>query len=256
MDKKIFLHNKEFLVEDKGIAKNYSNVSNMFDFMDNLKIDKDAVIFDVGANIGIYSMSYAILFQSARIYSFEPVPDTYTSLEKNIRKNPLLLPRITPFNFGLSNSNIELELSIPSKLQHERYDLNNNINSGLFSVHGKGEDKVIGSFKTLDSFFKEELNIKKIDVIKIDVEGHEFEVLEGAKDTITQNKPIIIMEFNELTRTLSHHDFDDFEDFFKNQGYLLYGLEYGWKKDLTLITDLSQTENISDVIAVFDTANV
>jgi FkbM family methyltransferase len=248
---KITLDDDSFLVEDYGIAQNYSDVSKMFRCLKNLGINEKAIIFDIGANIGIFSLSYAILFKAAQVYSFEPVPFIYETLENNLSANPDLSSRIKTFNFGLSNTSVELELSIPSKSQHQRYDAKNDLNCGLFSVHGKSDNKILGKFVTLDSFFNEQ-KLQGIDFMKIDVEGHEFEVLEGGKETIAQFKPIIFMEFNELTRTLSHRSMKMFEDFFEGQGYSLFGLEYGWKEELTPLSGLTQVEHISDVVGIFE----
>jgi FkbM family methyltransferase len=249
--RKIILDDTYFLVEDQGIAQNYSDVSKMFRCLKNLGIKEKAIMFDIGANIGIFSLSYAALFKTAQVYSFEPVPFIYETLEKNFSANPELSSHIHPFNFGLSNTSVEMELSIPAKSQHQRYDSENDLNCGLFSIHGEGEDKILGKFMTLDSFFKEQ-KLERIDFMKIDVEGHEFEVLEGAKETIAQFNPIIFMEFNELTRTLSHRSLQTFEAFFEGQGYSLFGLEYGWKEELTPLSGLKEVDHISDVIGIFE----
>ena len=248
-NKSIKLDDKTFFVEDRGIAKNYSNVSDMFRFFNGLELTPEPVIFDVGANIGMFTLSYATLFQDASVYSFEPVPFIYSQLNKNIQANKDLFNRINTFNFGFSDVQCSKELSIPSECQHERYDKNNDLNCGLFSVHGEGEEKFMGHFLTVDGFISDQ-QINHLDFIKIDVEGHEFEVLEGAKKTISDYQPIVFMEFNELTRTLSGHTTQSFENFFTSNGYLLFGLEYGWKEALVPLNDLNNVNNISDIIGI------
>ena len=64
-----------------------------------------------------------------------------------------------------------------------------------------------------------ELNQENISLIKIDVEGHEFEVLEGARNVIMKNKPIIIFEHNIGT---NKNNIEDIERFLQNQEYTFF----------------------------------
>jgi len=73
MSKKIQLGERNFFVKETDMSSNYSNVSKMFAFLSNIKIPDAPIILDIGANIGIYSLSYASLFKNSNIYSFEPV---------------------------------------------------------------------------------------------------------------------------------------------------------------------------------------
>lgn len=246
---KISLNDTFFYVKDCKIARNYSDVGKMFLCLNELSIKQDAVFFDVGANIGIFSLSYLKLYNHSQVFAFEPVPFIYDLLNESIEFNQDLNTRIKTFNFGFSDSEKNLQLSIPDVSQHERYDPNNDINCGLFSVHGKGKEKIDSHFITLD-FFVEKNGIERIDFIKVDVEGHEFPVLLGAKNTIQNLKPIIYMEFNDLTKNLSEYSIDSFETFFKKYGYSFYGVQYGWKPDLKPITSLNDTNDISDLVCI------
>ena len=249
MSKKIQLGESNFFVQETDMSSNYSNVSKMFAFLSNIKIPDAPIILDIGANIGIYSLSYASLFKNSNIYSFEPVNSIYQELINNININSNFTKRIHAFNFGFSDNCKSMSLSIPTSEQHERYRHNNNC--GLFSIHGKGDNTVDAKFITLDSFMLERGSPNFVDFIKIDVEGHEFEVLKGAENTITKCKPIIVMEFNELTRTLSQHSHESFSIFFKKHNYDLFGLEYGWK-GLVPLENLKDVSNISDLVAIYD----
>ena len=68
-----------------------------------IKPPKKADNIDIGANIGMFSLSYASMFKGAEIHSFEPVPFIYNYLCKNLEINPHLNHKIYPHNFGLSN---------------------------------------------------------------------------------------------------------------------------------------------------------
>lgn len=245
--RKIKILDSSFIVRDSEMSKNYSDISEMFHFLSNLSVGKTPVFLDIGANIGIFSLAYATLYLNSQVYSFEPIKQIYNELEGNIKLNPNLQNRIHLINQGISDSSADRFLSIPTAEQHERYL--DNINCGLYSVYGLGRTAVAASFTTLDAFTTK-TSLKKIDVIKIDCEGSEFEVLQGGQETIRKYRPTIIMEFNELTRTLSSYDSMDFEKFFLGLGYSLFGLEYGWKEDLKPLSSLRNVKGISDIIAV------
>jgi len=250
MHRIIQIDDAEFFVVDTDMSKNYSDVSKMFAFYSNIQIPSSPVILDVGANIGIYSLSYASLFKNSKIFSFEPVNTIYQDLNNNLNLNPILKKRIQTFNFGFSDVCKNLTLSIPTQEQHKRFG--KDINNGLFSIHGKGGEKVNGKFFTLDSYMLEKSSPDSVDFIKIDVEGHEFEVLKGGEYTINKFKPTIIFEFNELTRKLSKNTNQDFLDFFHKYDYSLFGVQYGWKEKLVSLNNFSDVYQISDVVAIFD----
>ena len=135
-------------------------------------------IIDIGANIGNHSLFFAKFLKNDRVHAFEPHQSNFELLQKNLAGQKCQL-----YNLALSNFEGELPLY---NSQIENY--------GGFSLHSYSNGtsfKVLDSIpvRTLDSF-----NLNNITMIKIDVENHENEVLEGAKDTISRNKPIIFVE--------------------------------------------------------------
>ena len=80
----------------------------------------------------------------------------------------------------------------------------------------------------IDKFVKDH-KIKNIDFIKIDVEGHEYEILEGAKNSIKKFKPIIQSEFNYITRLLSKKNYKNYLEFAKKYNYRIMLLGKGYK---------------------------
>jgi len=224
------------------------DVSKMFHWMESISLPEKSVIFDIGANIGLFSLAYANLFPNSTVYGFEPVPFIYEIYLENIKlNNKNIKDRIIPFEIGFSNKLQRLSLGIPNKRTHNRYS--RDINIGLYSVNGENNKNINASFTTIDTFVIEK-NIKTIDFIKIDVEGHEYEVLDGARNTINKLKPIIVMEYNELTRTISDHTAIDFQNYFNKNKYSIYGLEYGWKRELKKIKSLEDATNISDIVCI------
>ncbi len=244
----IRLKGESFYVPECEIARNYEDVSPMFVYLEDLRLRPDAVLLDVGANIGIFSLSYARLYPQAEVYAFEPHPQTFDLLARSIELNKDVARRIHPFPVGLSNRQGISSLSMPQPAQHPRYDsAGHQINCGLFSIHGNGPEKISCRLTTLDEFQTSE-SLTRIDFIKIDVEGHEYEVLEGAQRTLMLHRPILFIEYNELTKTLSGHPMEEFESFFDRFGYRLYGVRYGWVRELKPLSNLRQTEDVSDLV--------
>jgi len=217
----------------------------MFAWMKNLQLSGEPTICDIGANIGLFSLAYASIFKSAKVHSFEPVPYIFKELLKNLQYNPELQERITAYNYGLSNRNETQFLSIPTSNQHERYDAN--YDNRLYSILGQGNKKIKANLKTLDNWHLEN-DIGAIDFIKIDVEGYEYFVLEGASKILSNYRPAVIFELNQLTLTLADKEIEDYLYFAKEHNYDVFGLEYGYKQELLRIENKDQVRFISDLI--------
>lgn len=135
---------------------------------------------DVGANIGNHSIFLADLF--SRVHAFEPNPALVPLLEYNVREHP----NVTVHPFGASSSDISVEAEIPST----------NVGGGAVRRDPSG-GRTGGTFKLrrLDDV-PELLEADAIDFIKIDVEGHEIEALEGMAALIERHRPLIAIEQN------------------------------------------------------------
>ena len=141
---------------------------------------KNSTVLDIGANIGNHSIFFAKMFK--KVYAFEPNPVTYEVLKINCNfisetKN------VEPFNFGLSNINGTL----PFLINHS------NIGGSAIANNEETSENIIDvSVKKLDDLTI--MNNTTIALIKLDVEGHELKVLQGAKNTLSKNKPAILFE--------------------------------------------------------------
>jgi FkbM family methyltransferase len=140
-------------------------------FLEISKEIKNPIFFDIGSNYGGYSY-ITLLNTNLKVEAFEPNPSVVQNFNKIIQKNSI--PNVNVNSFGLSNENRTCALHVVNP---------NNIGAASIKVNKDGEC----IFKSLDS-----LNVQKMDIVKIDVEGHELEVLEGAKETIKRCKPIFI----------------------------------------------------------------
>lgn len=124
---------------------------------------------DIGGHIGLYSS--ALLDSFSKVIAFEPSPANINCFKKNAALADL-------YEVALGDSKGMIELNIA---------MDNTGNNSFVESFGGG--KIPTKIETLDSF-----NFRDISLIKIDVQGYESQVLLGAKETILQNKPIIIVE--------------------------------------------------------------
>ncbi len=137
------------------------------------KSQSKITVFDVGANKGQYATLLNMVFkEKAQIYSFEPSKNTFKELNETICD----FKNIEIFNFGFGNESQKIELYTNAQ------------GSGLASLYKRRLDHFkinmdkceVIDIKTIDDFCIEK-NINQIHFLKLDVEGHEFKVLEGAK---------------------------------------------------------------------------
>jgi FkbM family methyltransferase len=152
------------------------------------RLPHDAVIFDVGANMGVTTALFAKLIPDATIFSFEPDPEPFGYLQATIRANGF--SRAQPINKALGAE--------PGQMSF----LHNTGSAGASHLItgqtlGKNANEVV-SVSTVDLEMKA-LDLPRLDFIKIDVEGFETDVLAGARATLAQHRPDIVLEFNSFT---------------------------------------------------------
>lgn len=145
------------------------------------------VFFDIGANIGCYSLVASKLVGSeGKVHSFEPVSEVYNRLLFNIELNQL--KNITVNRKAVFETSETLEFFVSSKE-----------NKGMSSIfHHDTESGEIQKVEaiTIDEYI-EKTDIQRIDMIKIDIEGAELFALKGMKTTLRKFKPVIIMELSD-----------------------------------------------------------
>ncbi|MBN2514367.1 MAG: FkbM family methyltransferase [Sedimentisphaerales bacterium] len=184
-----------------------------------LSCTANPVIFDVGAYHGYITSKYKSLFPTAQIYSFEPFTESFAILEKRTQNNP----DIHSYNLALSNKTGTAEFRINSSAETNSLfatDTNaaNSWGAGLMETH----NVVTVNTTTLDEFVDTH-RIEKIDLLKIDVQGAEYLVLEGAQKTLAKNSIKII--YSEIITTATYENqknFSEIVSLFYNFGFELY----------------------------------
>jgi FkbM family methyltransferase len=155
----------------------------MHDIFDKY-ITKESVVIECGCHIGTHTLKMASLCD--KLYGFEPMPETYDVLNKNIQLNSI--HNATIYKQGVADK--------PGRTRFSWIPHDNPGGSGLENnPMGKptwieGTNKVIDvELTTIDA-----LNLEKLDFMKIDVEGYESLAIAGGFNTIQKCKPVIVME--------------------------------------------------------------
>jgi FkbM family methyltransferase len=201
----------------------YDKEPEMIEWIESLlkyNVSKDFVFWDIGANIGIYALFVAKKYQEAKIFCFEPEANNFSALCNNILLNKF--KNVKPFMIGLSNNTGYefLQISVMSP--------------------GAGAASIATPYKytTQATIFEQGICITKADdiimnklfpvpnFIKIDVDGHERQILEGSSELfkMTELKAIMLeLEFadsNDLNLVISQ---------MKNYGFTLSKIS-DWKE--------------------------
>jgi FkbM family methyltransferase len=142
-----------------------------------------AVVFDVGANIGFFTLQIAGSMAGGTIYAFEPNPNAYSKLVKNVQANRVGNIHLFPYAVG----------SKPGRVWLERAE-RTGLGRVAESASEMGASQVEVEMITLDDIV-EKNSIARIDLMKIDVEGHEEAVLAGGERALGMTRKVV-MEFH------------------------------------------------------------
>lgn len=208
---------------------------------------KKATIFDVGANIGEYSLNLAAIYSNSFIYSFEPNVNTFNILREKVQT----IKKVIPINLGLSDIAKKTEI----------YTYSNDLYSQHASIYREvlsdlHEDNCITSLKIelekLDSFC-EKHKIDSIDFLKIDTEGNELDVLKGSIQMINEGKiKIIQFEFNEMN-IISRVFLRDFYQILKD--YRIYRLSEKGLIPLFRYNSINEIFKFQNLLAIHKSIN-
>ncbi len=168
------------------------------------ELKKGQVVYDVGANVGFYSLLAACCVgSSGRVFAFEPVPENLVYLRRHVALNALAQVMVHPF--AVSDAAVSL-----------RFTRGENRSTGHLTIDGDLEVRGI----TLDDFVFSGGNPPP-HIIKIDVEGAELAVLRGAQRVLETHRPLLFL----ATHGLALHR--DCCDLLRASGYQLESVTGG-----------------------------
>lgn len=178
-----------------------------------------SVIFDVGANIGVTALAMAARRPDCRVVAFEPIPSSSQCLRNNVRRNDI--GNVKVIEAAVSDEPGEVAMT----------DL------GPWSSVVHGSMATMRRRTPLDDYAS-----PGISLVKIDVEGHEPNVLVGARRILAEQRPLVFLEFNTWTLLLQHYDPLVFADAL----YSCFDVLRVYEQDKLLTTPLNGTAFVHD----------
>jgi FkbM family methyltransferase len=168
-------------------------------------------IFDIGANIGQSTQYYSKNFPKAKIYSFEPIRNTFNELFKNTHS----IQNTHCYQIAMGSQSEEVEVELQTNSQW------NSLAGCKIESAGKKEKVIV---KTVDEFMSEN-KIKNISILKIDTEGYEIQVLKGAKKFLNNCKnTFIYIETTFIKEDNTHTQFVDIYQELYRFGFRFVGI--------------------------------
>ncbi|MEI6266157.1 MAG: FkbM family methyltransferase [Sphingobacteriia bacterium] len=144
----------------------------------NIEIEEGDTVVDIGANVGLFSVYASYKVGKGKVFAFEPFKENYEILSKQIQLNDLT--NLFPHNLGVSSITGEQTLFLSPT------------NTGGHSIKfDQGASSVIIKTITLSEFCNSN-NISRIDFLKIDCEGSEFEILESSPQILDSVKKLVM----------------------------------------------------------------
>lgn len=172
-------------------------------------ITSETSFLDIGANYGQMSVVVSKIIESkgkGKVYSFEAEPFVGEVLQKNVKLNNCKNVEIV---LGAVHNKSGEKLIFPEP-DFKRFD-----SYGSFGI-----DPEATAGRTVETLTIDELNIQeKISFIKVDIQGSDLFALQGAKNTILKNKPVIVFEFEEQLQNEFKTSFNDYVEFVRSINY-------------------------------------
>jgi FkbM family methyltransferase len=194
-------------------------------------LKSDMVFVDIGANQGEYTLFAAKRLTAGRVLAFEPLPSIRKVLHENIHLNSF--KNIEVYDCGLSDREGVLPI-------HEVEDEHEGL-ATLYPGDRASRSSIAVELKTLDAIFPA-TGLKRLDFIKIDIEGAELSALQGSKKVLEMYKPSVMIEINAITYATAGYTPDDVRRFFDDLKYQAF--ETRKRGTLRKCTDLPSFGNI------------
>lgn len=174
-------------------------------------ITPDSVVLDIGANIGLHSIFFASLTPRGRVLAFEPSMATFELLTRNTRGKH----NVSPLNIALSDTGGVKEF----------FEADDNAYSSLVDTKRTRIEAVARVVCMRADDIVRDLQLSRVDFVKIDVEGLEYNVLRGMEDVIAKHRPVLFCEIYK--GVASNQQPDKTVRFLLDRGYRAYVLRDG-----------------------------
>jgi FkbM family methyltransferase len=211
-------HTLHRLIERVTSTRMFRLLPRGVDFFTHLKHvlphNKINTLFYVGANVGQSALAYAQAYPQTRIFSFEPVPETFQSL----KHATTAMPNVRCFCTALGSS-----CGTARMTNHGTSTMNHLVKTSTPIADDTSSEELV-SLATLDSFCLEH-QISHISLLKIDTEGHDLDVLRGARDMLTRQAIDVVEAEVGMHPDNDHHvPLEELKSYLDSLGYRLFGI--------------------------------
>jgi FkbM family methyltransferase len=177
-----------------------------------------ATVLDVGANVGAHTLRLArAVGPTGKVHAFEPTRFAIGKLQRNLSLNPELEPVVAVHHMFLGDKD---SAEAPAEICAS-WPLGSQSSGELSNFCGLPLSTAGANSMTLDSF-ADKTKLEKLDFIKLDVDGHEAEVLVGGTKTIERFRPDFVVELAPFVPQASGWSFQELVSFFTSRGYAFY----------------------------------
>jgi len=238
--RKVFDYQMYLDIHDRGLSKQlikYRKREMDHKFILDKVLKKGSTVLDIGANIGYYAlMELNLIGDNGRLIAVEPSPSNVDLLKKNIslnKKNDQV--RIVPGAISSKTGKERFYLSHAS-------NLNTFHNYGTVTQHLSGEAIEVNTYTVADVLNKEETE-RGLDLIRMDVEGHEVDVLNGLIDSNSSNRllPSVIFE-THISRYTQENNMSETLGRLFDIGYKVRYMASSWEQGTDIINKYGYTE--------------
>jgi FkbM family methyltransferase len=180
-------------------------------------VSPGSLVLDIGANIGAHTLHLAQLAgPSGRVMAFEPTDYAFRKLSRNLALNPSLASRVEAYHcFLTGNDGARVPNSIYSSWPLTK-------EAGLHAKHlGREMRTESAQARSLDSILSEHAD-RKVQLVKLDVDGFECDVLRGATTVLRDARPVFVMELAPYVLEERGTSLDELLSYFVPNGYTLY----------------------------------
>lgn len=171
-----------------------------------LRIPNDGIVFDVGAHIGSFSSYAAARAPQGKVFAFEPFPPNFRMLQKNMLMNHF--------------DQVTLQqTAIAAKKGTQTLHLYDGPHTGSSSLYHRNSDRTITIHATTIPDVMREHRLERIDLLKLDCEGAEYEILFSLPDNTLKKIRQITMEYHDA---INEHRHPELLEFLKNKGFKVW----------------------------------
>ncbi|MEQ9467748.1 MAG: FkbM family methyltransferase [Ekhidna sp.] len=230
---RLFLENGVLLLAHSGLRVEIQTAEELFiaceilvDKCYEFHIAEPCLILDIGMNVGIASLYFASQKNVVAVYGFEPFEPTFKQAQENFRRNPSVSQKIKSNNIGLGDCNKEMMVDYSPSNRGRVGLFGTNLVKNEFVDLGQELIKIKSASEVLKEIITSRPSIKK--VVKMDVEGAEFEIIENLYNNgILSSFDAIMMEWHkteptEIIHSLSKNGFTAFKQNYNSHVGMIY----------------------------------